>query len=394
MSKKNWTSILIDTGSSKIKNKMKAHKKYTAFCFAMLVFFVAVFLVVSQNYSWYDATIVKILHEETSFDHIESGGHGETETYYKQTLTGMIKNGSLKGKEIKINNVFSSSGVYDDEYKAGDEVFVKIKDENQQQLTGSISGLKRDKYLSILVALLFLLIAVAAGRKGLLTMLSLMINIVVFWFALDRYADGINILALSNGLVIFFSSISLLLVSGFQRKTFSAIFSAILTVWITMALFQVSMSVTDGVDYAFMEYLVNPNDLYEIFMSQILLGGLGAIMDVSITMSSTISELISRDPKISYRSLLQSGREVGHDIMGTMINVLLFTYLSGSIPLIILKMKNDVRLFTIVSQHMPMEWYRFLIGSIGILLCIPISLFVAMILFRRTTSWRNWRFSR
>ena len=78
---------------------------------------------------------------------------------------------------------------------------------------------------------------------------------------------------------------------------------------------------------------------------------------------------------------------MGHDIMGTMINIMLFTYISGSIPLIILKMKSDVRLHTIILLHMPMEVYRFLIGSIGILLTIPISLFVSVALFKK---WRRF----
>lgn len=150
-----------------------------------------------------------------------------------------------------------------------------------------------------------------------------------------------------------------------------------------MILFKLVMLFTDGIDYAMMEYIVSPSDLPEIFMSQMLLGGMGAIMDVSITEAAAMNELVLKDAEISRRDLIISGREVGHDIMGTMINVMLFTYICGSIPLIVLKMNSGVRLYTIISMHMPMELYRFFLGSIGILLTIPISIMVSVLIFRR-----------
>jgi uncharacterized membrane protein len=177
-----------------------------------------------------------------------------------------------------------------------------------------------------------------------------------------------------------------LFIGGFRKKTFVAILSTLISLGFTILLFKIVMFYTDGVDYAFMEYIASPSDLPEIFMSQILIGGLGAIMDVAITEAATISELTAQNAEISVKELLKSGREVGHDIMGTMINVMLFTYIGGSIPLIILKMKSDVRLHTIILWHMPMEMYRFLTGSIGILLTIPVSLMVSIVLFKK--SWR------
>jgi uncharacterized membrane protein len=190
-------------------------------------------------------------------------------------------------------------------------------------------------------------------------------------------------LLLGNILVLLFTCLSLLLISGWNQKTFAAICSTLISITITLLLFQLTMSFTEGVDYAFMEYITSPADLPEIFMAQIMIGGLGAVMDVAITEASSISELIAKDKEIPLKNLIQSGRDIGHDIMGTMINVMLFTYISGSIPLIILKMNSEIRLHTIILWHMPMELYRFLIGSIGILISIPVSILVSLLFFRR-----------
>jgi uncharacterized membrane protein len=292
-------------------------------------------------------------------------------------------NGEQKGRQVQMQNEYSSSGVYDDEYKAGDEVFVQsIKDHNGT-LIGTISGVKRDKYLALLTALFVMLLFLVTKRKGIFSVISLIINIAVFCYALELYSDGRNILMLCNFLILFFTLTSLLFVGGIKKKTFVAILSTIISLYLTMLLFKIVSVYTNGVDYSYMLYVQSHDDLSEIFMSQLLLGGLGAIMDVAITEASTINELVVKNSGISVKELLRSGREVGHDIMGTMINVILFTYICGSIPLIILKMNNDIKFHTIVLWHLPMEIDGFLIESIGILLSIPVSLLISVAFFRK-----------
>ena len=368
--------------SNEFLKKILQNKRKALVCLLTAAVLATGVILVFNNYDWYDTTIVKIDTVKNTFSHETEADRG-SEKYYDQALIGTVMNGEYQGSTVYLRNKFSSSGVYDDEYKAGDEVFAHIDSGDKQRLEGSVSGVKRDKYAALLIAAFILLILFAAKRKGLFSVISLFINIIVFCYALNLYAEGHDILLLSNCLVLFFTFVSLLLISGFKKKTFAAILSTLISICITMILFKIVMLYTDGVDYAFMEYIVSPDDLPEIFMSQMLLGGLGAIMDVSITEASAMNELVLKDSGISRRDLIKSGREVGHDIMGTMINVMLFTYICGSIPLIVLKMNSGVRLHTVILWHIPMELYRFLLGSIGILLTIPVSLLVSVLLFRR-----------
>ena len=118
-------------------------------------------------------------------------------------------------------------------------------------------------------------------------------------------------------------------------------------------------------------------------MSQkVLFAGLGAIMDVAVTLSAAMGELIRKKPDISIKKLYLSGREVGYDIMGTMISVLLFTFAAGLIPSFLIRMNNEVAFFTNVRLYIPFEISRFLIESIGIVAAIPISIVVASALFK------------
>lgn len=105
-------------------------------------------------------------------------------------------------------------------------------------------------------------------------------------------------------------------------------------------------------------------------------------MDVAISMNASICELIETTPDISIKELLHSARQMGYDIMRTMTNVLFFTYVSGSLPMIILKVKNGYGLMTMLQFNVFFEATRFLLGSIAIVLAIPISTAIAIGIFR------------
>ena len=369
-----------------LKGMILTHRRQTIYCLVIMLLFLAGMIAVNNDAGLYKMPVVRITSDTMPANSVLSG-NSDQEQDYSQTLTGTVLNGSYKGRTIEMRNSYSSSGVFDDAYHKGDKVFVNISGSDGGSdggtLAGHISGLKRDQYVVFLLFALFFCILMVTRKKGLLIILSLLINILVFWFAIRLHHSGADILLLSNIMVVLFTVLSLLLISGANKKTYSAIVATLLSVGLTMLFFKIAMATTDGVDYAFMEYMVSLDDLPQIFMSQILFGGLGATMDIAITMAATTSELVAQNSDISFYKLLRSGREVGHDIMGTMINIMLFSYICGGIPLIILKMRNQISLVTIVTTHIPFEIYRFLLGSIGILLSIPVSLLISLIFFKK-----------
>ena len=135
-------------------------------------------------------------------------------------------------------------------------------------------------------------------------------------------------------------------------------------------------------EYMMMEYISKVDDLELIFMAGVLIGCLGAIMGVAISISVAVNELINKDRNITVKALTISVKEIGYDIMGTMINVLFFNYMCGTIPMIILKIKNGYPLISILKFQIPFEIIRFLVGGIGIVLAIPISGFIAILIMK------------
>ncbi|WMJ87054.1 YibE/F family protein [Anaerocolumna sp. MB42-C2] len=358
--------------------KLIIHKKelmlYTLLglcCLFSLIF-------VNQNNKYYKETIVRVtsvqlMKEEESVDHYRN-----KDMIYTQLLTGKILNGALKGRYVELQNEYSSSGAADNRYKSGDNLFISLNDNTSAKLTGTIKGLKRDRYLVIMIMLFTVFIIIVGKKKGLFSLFSLSFNIILFSLVMDLYLKGINLLLVCCIVVIVFTVFSLILVSGRNKKTLTAIVSTLLGTFITLIIAYAVMRLTNekGVRYEEMQFLTHPP--HEIFMAEILVGCLGAVMDVSITISSSIHELCEKNPNISLKSLTDSGMEIGRDIMGTMTNVLFFAYISGTIPMLLVYLRNGYQTGYTFTVNLSLELIRALTGGIGIVLTIPISLFASL----------------
>ena len=146
------------------------------------------------------------------------------------------------------------------------------------------------------------------------------------------------------------------------------------------------MQFSGRIDYDFMDYLSQPYDQHTanlIFLSEVLVGGLGAVMDVVVTMVMTVSEIVRTGEHVTRRSLIQSCRRVGDDLVGTMINLMFLTNIASCIPSFILFMRNGIHFKTILHYNVFFELARFLTGSIGTVLAIPVAAFIAIGYYER-----------
>lgn len=350
-------------------------------CFAASVFFI------NHNDSFYErpiAKVIKINLEDTS-EMVDI--HNNKDHLFTQRIIAEIKNGENKGQLIHLKNEYSSSGAYDQEYHVGNELFVSIdtNTEENADLTGAIKDVKRDKYV-LFIAWIFIFILLIVGKKqGLFSIISLAVNAVLLSYALDVYLyDPETSLVLICGIsVILFTAISLLLVNGFNEKTYAAIIATLLGTFISLLITYLVIWLTSGkgLRYEEMQFLTRPYQM--VFMAGVFVGSLGAVMDVAITMSSSIFGLYEQNNNISIKALKTSGLDIGKDIMGTMTNILFFAYISGSIPILILYLKNASPLGFTLSMNLSLELARALAGGIGIVLTIPIGLYISIFFVNR-----------
>lgn len=356
--------------------------------FTVLIFFI-VFLVLfiwtNNNYNIYKSTIAKVISLENVYDKTEKGTNDIEEKYYIQTMVVKVKNGQYKGQQITLKNSYSSSMLMNEKYKKGDDLFISIN-ENSSELSGSIIGLKRDKFIVLLIGFFVIALVAVAGRFGIFTLCTLIANIVAFIYFIKLYVSGKDFMLINVLMIIFFSVVTLLILGGFSRKNIGAILSTLITTFLIFALYKISLAYTGDLHYELMDYIAGPNDLENIFLSGVLVGCLGAVMDVSITVNSAVNELVNAAKSITLKQLIKSIREIGHDIMGTMINVLMFSYIGGSLSIVILKIINGYNFQRLIQFDISFEIIRFLVGAIGIVSSVPISACVALLFFRKGMS--------
>ena len=125
-----------------------------------------------------------------------------------------------------------------------------------------------------------------------------------------------------------------------------------------------------------------PNNLTlepkELLFAGIIWGSLGAVMDVGMSISSAIYELSINNKDLSFKELLNSGMNVGKDIMSTMSNTLILAYLGSALPLILLMMIFNQSNYKIINLDViATEIVRSISGSIGLLFTIPITAILA-----------------
>lgn len=310
-----------------------------------------------------------------------------------QILKVKITNGPFKGEIIEVNNLSEANSAYNIEVSKGDQIFIILElDQEANIVNAYVTEIVRDKYL-IIITVLFTIILIIIGRfKGLKAVITLAITAVaVVKVLLPLILKGYNPILISVVIGLAITIITLLIISGINRKTFSTIIgtsSGILIAGILALVFGNLSNLTGlGSEEARMLAYIPQNISFNfrgILFSGIILASLGAVMDVSMSISSSMFEIAKVDPTIKKNDLISAGMNVGRDIIGTMSNTLILVYIGSSVPLILLFLAYDIQFIEIINKDIiASEIIRALSGSIGLILAIPITVLISASMFGR-----------
>jgi len=353
-------------------------KKTKKIVYVFILFLFVGILIFIQNDSFlYQVTIVRV----TEVKEMQTSNAKDFGQKYQQEITSEILNGAYKGKTADYINIKSDSGAFDMNLKPGDELFVSL-DENHN--ISSVTDFKRDFYLALITEILILSLVVLGRTKGLRTLITLLLNVFIFSLILFLRGEGFNVLLLYIVASIIFIVSTLLIISGRNLKTVCAIVSSILSLSITMVIaFSVIIIYKQSICFELMPFAIKISDYQNVFYAGILIGGLGAIMEIAIAVSSAVHELMMKKPDITVIELRTSGANIAADMMGALINVLLFTFMIGTIPMLTLAMANDLPIGLALSYFSYLEIIRSLVGAIGIVLTVPITLYTTIFIQKR-----------
>ena len=305
----------------------------------------------------------------------------------KQIVTIKLLNGKNKGQEIVLENMLSGNPYYDIKLKPNTKVILHVED-NGDGLEYSIEDIKRSGTL-VWLSLIFCSLLVYIGKKkGLFSLLSILITVILIIYGLSPLILlGLNPVFAAILICILSTAATMYLVGGFNAKSTSAAIGAILSLIFASILSFITMLTAHltgftGENSTFL-YSAHPElSFIGITIAAMILATLGAVMDVAMSISSTINEIYETDNSKSVKELFVSGMNVGRDIIGTMANTLILVYLGGSLPLILLAGNVDLQKFVNLNQVVT-ETASALIGSIAIVVCVPFTAFVASFLIHK-----------
>ena len=237
---------------------------------------------------------------------------------------------------------------------------------------------------------LFLLVSVLVARyKGLRAFVSTGASLaIVMVFIVPRILAGWNPMLVSllgvGGILI----LAIYFVHGLNWSTTAALIGTYVAIVVTMLL---GIAFTEwahltglGSEEAMMINIgasqVNPKGL---LLAGLLIGALGALTDITIVQASVIRELAHVNPNFSTLELYKRGMNVGNDHVGSLVNTLVLAYTGAALPLFLLLSLNDFSLARALNiELVATEVVHTLVGSIGLVLAVPLSTFVAALMFK------------
>lgn len=299
----------------------------------------------------------------------------DTVSQTKQAIQVRLLTGEFKGETIELDNMLTGNPYYDIKLKKNTKVILHAED-NGEGVEFSIEDIKRSGTLGWL-SLIFCGLLVYVGRKkGFYSLISIGLTVLLITHALSPLIlIGINPVLATILICVASTAATMYLVGGFNAKSTSAVIGAMLSLLFAGLLSYITMFTAHLTGFteenSMFLYTAHPGlDFIGITISTMILATLGAVMDVAMSIASTINEIYITDNTKTVKDLFISGMNVGRDIIGTMANTLILVYLGGSLPLLLLAGNIDLQKFINLNQVVT-ETASALIGSIAIVICVP-----------------------
>ena len=337
------------------------------------------------------ATVLKASEERT----VDNGGMMDS----VQDVTVKILDGEYKTEELEATYNLS----YDIEgkikgypLKEGDKVQVQIT-ENGDSLSVTVVDYVRNTYLLVMFLIFLLSILVIGGVKGAKAIAGLLVTILAVYFILIKgIYNGLDPIWTSIGTCMFIIVTTFIIIGGINKKIMTAAIGTlggvilaglVATLFNTMC--RMSGAGEDAIQLSISMTTMTFN-FKDLLFAGIIISALGACMDVGMSIASSLDEIKSKNPAITYKELFKSGMNIGRDVIGTMTNTLILAYVGGSITLILLFMACNISFVDIVNKEtIAQEVISAIAGSMGVVYTVPITSFAYAILNKDKTIYRT-----
>ena len=235
------------------------------------------------------------------------------------------------------------------------------------------------------------LVVVIARKNGLKALFALIVTVAfIVKIFIPAVFNGYNPILFAVITAVFSSLVTIYFTVGMNKKFFVSLLGVIggvVAAGILSYIFTYRMRLNGYLDPELLSsasILKNIN-LKEVIPAGVIIGSLGAVMDVAVSIASSINELHITDPNMSQKAMFKSVINIGTDIIGTMINTLILAYIASSVFTLLL-VYAQVGEYPIIRflnfQDIAVEIMRSVCGSIGILVCVPLTAYIGTLIYK------------
>jgi len=335
----------------------------------------------SPNSTTFKARVVEILA-------VEEKAREDGSKYKQQNLKLIGLDGEQKNKEIVYNGISDIEVDNINFYNVGDKVFIdSFVDESGTQ-TFYVVDFVRTGYIYILTALFVLTVLVIGKFKGFKALLSLVLSfIIIIKFILPQILAGHDpfLVSLIGGVIIL--AIIIYLTEGFKKKSHIAILSVLLSLTVTLILSLIFTKLTrlSGLAQEEASFLIGIGtaqiNFQGLLLAGFIIGAVGVLDDIVVGQIEAVDRIREANPSLGTKKVFSLAYKVGNTHLGAIINTLFLTYAGAALPLLLLFILNQDANLTfnrmINTEVVSTEIVRTLVGSIGVMLSMPIATFLA-----------------
>jgi uncharacterized membrane protein len=291
--------------------------------------------------------------------------------------------GEQKGKEIELKNDYGTLSI-------GDRVYVSHTVHVGGEEYYSLFERDRSGALLLVIALFVGAVVLLGGLQGIRALLSLIAGLGVVTYALvPSLMAGYPPVAVSVFFATIILAVAIFATHGFTRGSTIAFVGTVSAVALTgiLATYTVALAGFTGFASDDAVYLnlatKGALDIVGLLLAGIIIGVLGVLDDIAITQVAVVSELYHAQASLSIRDVFTRAMRVGRDHASALVNTLVLAYAGASLPLLLLFSQSTMDPLLIVNREVfAVEIMRALIGSIGLMMTVPITTFLAAYFMR------------
>lgn len=331
----------------------------------------------------YHVKITKIIEEK------EISIAGE-KNFYQKIETEVFDENKDKNKKIIIETTFPY--LKKQKYKINDKLIISSTLLPNGKTQYFIKDYVRNESLIFLFLIFFVLSLLIAGIKGILSFISMFFSFfMIFNFILPKIYIGEDPLRTIIIAIIIIIPINFFLSHGFNKKTLSAIIGTIISLIFTgflanIFIEKVKITGFSSEEINFLQIIKKGEiNIPGLLLAGIIISILGVLDDVNISQSSIVFKLKEINKNLKLKDLYQKSMEIGREHILATINTLILVYTGSSLPLLLLFLDSSISFYELINYEIiAEEILKTLITSIGLIISIPLTTFIASIIAFKT----------